>query len=140
MNAMLKVFLAAIIVASMATTTLAGGGSVGRQYYPTQSYYPAQSYVVAQPQVETRQAYSYEPGVTFKAGDMAVVGKAVSDLKIGTQVLATIPQGTRISVITVQDNWVGTSIDRNGQKVSGWVWGSDLAASAAPVTVPAASK
>jgi hypothetical protein len=142
MSAMLRFSLSLIVIASFVTTAFGGGGSVGRQS-PALSgnyYYPAQSYVAMQPQTESRRAYSYEPGQLPNVGDTAVIGKALSELKVGTQVIAGLPQGARITVAAVQGAWIGTVIDLNGQRFAGWVLASDLAVNSASASIPTPSR
>ena len=134
MNALLKVSLALVVVAIYAATSFAGGYGVGKApvsnggyYYPAQaySYYnPAQT-TVAQVQPESRRAFSYEVG-SLQYGDSVVIAKPATELKLGNQVLAKIPQGTRLSVINTRDIWVGTSVVQNGHVFTGWVLASDL--------------
>ncbi len=134
MNAMLKVSLTVVAVASFAATALAdsrhpwqhtsddfgvSNQSAARAYYAPRT--------MAQSPVVERRAYSFEPAPAFKTGDAVVVAKTTSELKVGNQVLATLPKGTRISVLAVQGGWIGAKVEQNGQKVSGWLLGSDLA-------------
>jgi hypothetical protein len=129
MNTMLRITMT-VFVAAVAAPALAGG-HVGRQSSGGNYYnYPSQT--VAPQQVDARRAFSYEPGQSLKAGDTAIVGMATTELKLGDRVLASIPQGTRITVSAVKDNWIGTGIDRNGKMVLGWVLASDLAPGLAP--------
>jgi hypothetical protein len=97
------------------------------RYYASPGYYASPSYV-AQSQVESRRAYSFEPAPTLKAGDSTVVAKNASEMKIGNRVIANLVKGTQATVLAVQGNWIGVRIDRNGQKVDGWVAASDFTA------------
>jgi hypothetical protein len=139
MNAMLKITLTAIVVASIAATSYADSkrpwthtsDDFWASNQPTARTYYYAPRVASQPQVVERRAYSFEPAPAFKAGDMVVVNKATSELKIGNRVIANLPKGTRFAVVAVQSGWIGANVEHNGQKVSGWLLGGDLAADAA---------
>jgi hypothetical protein len=82
----------------------------------------------AQPQVESRPAYSYVPAApAVHVGDTIVVAAANASLKLSDRVVASVPQGHRIIVSSVEGPWVGTHIERNGRSVAGWILASDLA-------------
>ncbi len=140
MNTMLKLSFTFIAVASFAASALADSkrpwAHTSDDFSAQQAHvqtYAAVTYA-AQPQVESRRAFSFEPAPTFKAGDMAVVAKAMSQLKVGNRLLANVPQGTRFTVLAVQGNWIGASIEQNGRQVSGWVANADL--TNGPITAP----
>jgi hypothetical protein len=50
------------------------------------------------------------------------VAKATSELKIGDRVIASLPKGTRFTVVAVQGGWIGANVEQNGQKLSGWLF------------------
>jgi len=104
---------------------------------PSAGWRQAYSYQPAQ--VEWRQAYSYQPAtpVEFKAGD-TIVAPANVPLKVGDQVVATVPQGQRITASSVEGPWVGTIIEQNGRTISGWVLASELAGTSPPLPYYAA--
>ncbi len=72
----------------------------------------------------TYRAYSYEPAPQMRT---VFVAKAKAELKMGNQVLATIPQGTQLNVVETRGTWVGTTIQQNGRQVTGWVAEADVA-------------
>jgi homogentisate 1,2-dioxygenase len=128
MNSMQKISLTLVAFVSFASTALAGGGyknSAGYQMLNSSRSNATRTYAVPA-QAQTRQSYSYEPALVLKAGDRAVLAKA-GELRVGTSVLASLPQGTRITVVAVQGNWIGTNVEQNGQKLSGWIANTDLA-------------
>jgi hypothetical protein len=87
-----------------------------------------QAYSYEPAQVESRRAYSYEPAApAFKVGDTIVVTPAIVPMKIGDRVVATVPQGQRITVSSVEGPWIGTNIEQNGKNVGGWILANDLA-------------
>lgn len=107
--------------------------------YRSYSYRPGPSVYWQQPYVAARQAFSYEPAApaAFKVGD-TIVAPAAVPLKVGDKVVATVPQGQRITVSNVEGPWVGTSIEQNGQTIGGWVLARELAGDSAPLPYYAA--
>src|SRR5438552_1192880 len=94
MNAILKISAVLVAVATVAGSAF--GEGYNWQQKTTYANDPTRAsmsrgYVTpgyaAQPQVESRQAFSYEPAPMLKAGDVAVVAKAMSALKIGDRTL-----------------------------------------------------
>jgi hypothetical protein len=139
MNALLKISLTAVVVASFATTSYADSKRPWLHTSddfttaiqpPARTYYYVPRYT-AQPQAAERRAFSYEPAPAFKTGDSVVVSKATSELKVGNRVLANLPKGTKFAVVAVQGSWIGANVDQNGQKLSGWVLVGDIATDAA---------
>ena len=139
MNAMLKISLPVVAVALFAATALADSRHPWQHSsddfgVPNQSaaraYYAPRA--IAQSPVVERRAYSFEPAPAFKMGDAVVVAKATSELKVGNRVLATLPKGTRFTIVAVQGGWIGADVEHNGQMVSGWLLIGDLATDATP--------
>ncbi|HET6881869.1 MAG TPA: hypothetical protein VFI31_17015 [Pirellulales bacterium] len=58
---------------------------------------------------------------SFHQGDQLVVTQSGTPLKRGTQTLATLPQGHRLSVLRTEGEWVGTTAVVNGETVGGWI-------------------
>lgn len=98
---------------------------------PSATWRQAYSYQPAQ--VESQRAYSYEPAApaAFKVGD-TIVASANVPLKVGDRVVATVPQGQRITVSSIEGPWVGTNIEQDGKNVGGWILASDLAGTPTP--------
>jgi len=92
-----------------------------------------QAYFYQPAQVEWRQAFSYEPAAptALKVGD-TIVAPANVPLKVGDQVVTTVPQGQRITVSSVEGPWVGTSIEQNGRTIGGWALASELTGASPP--------
>lgn len=110
---------------SSARISRACAGRPSAGWRQTYSYQPAQ--------VETRRAFSFEPAAPapFKAGD-TIVAAANIPLKVDNQVVATVPQGQRITVSSVEGPWLGTSIEQNGKSISGWVLADEIAGTSSP--------
>ena len=77
----------------------------------------------------TRTAVAGQPAVSFKVGDVVLVGKAKCEVKLGETVIGKVSQGTRIAVLAVQGNWIGAKVDQNGKQLSGWITAGDLVSS-----------
>jgi len=107
--------------------------------YRSYSYRPGPSAYWQQPYVAARQAYSYQPAApaAVKVGD-TIVAPAAVPLKVGDKVVATVPQGQRIAVSSVEGPWVGTSIEQNGRTIGGWALASELAGASPqyPAAIP----
>ncbi len=136
MKTLLNISLALLAIAILAASTTFADGYDWRQKMtygndPTKrSTGVARTYTV-RPEVESRRAYSYEPAAaaSFKAGDTITVTAAEVQMKVGDRVVATVPQGLRITVSSVEGAWVGANIEQNGKQVGGWILASDLAVS-----------
>ena len=72
----------------------------------------------------------------FKPGDVLTVAADQANLMLGTDVLATLPQGRRVVVAAVQEGWIGTLVSVQGQTKAGWI---PLAAFIPSETLAAAS-
>lgn len=108
-------------------TPFAGPWPQSRSYSQRSfSYAPAQ---VTSPQV--RQSFSYEPA-PFHMGDKIVVSADVTKLMKGTETLATAKRGQTFEVRKIEGPWVGTEMDVNGTKVSGWIWGQHVTLASEP--------
>jgi len=101
-------------------------GSRERQHQA--SDYRARSFRCEAP-VQSRRSFSYQPaaGVSFKAGDRVTIASAGVKLRQGRDVIATLPKGQEIRILKVQGQWLGTSIEVDGLKKSGWVLASNTA-------------
>jgi hypothetical protein len=67
-------------------------------------------------------ASAEDPGPTvISPGDTVVVTNDDAQLKVRGTVLTKISKGQRLKVEKVQDNWVWTAVDRNGQRTKGWI-------------------
>ena len=42
-------------------------------------------------------------------------------LRLGNEVLAELRMGTKIKVVTVKGEWVGGDIERDGERIRGWI-------------------
>lgn len=105
--------------------------------YRSYSYQPGPFAYWQGPPIAARQAFSYEPAAptAFKLGDTIVAPSNVP-LKVGDQVVATVPQGQRITVSSVEGPWIGTSIEQNGRTIGGWALASELAGTSPPYSAP----
>jgi len=93
-------------------------------------------------------AYSFEPSAESKAraalvmpfrgeaGGMATVVKDEAKLMCGSNVVGTVPKGTRITIQQVTGDWAWTSVESGGRNMSGWLAFGDLG----PVAKPAPAK
>lgn len=73
--------------------------------------------------VQSRRSFSYQPRVDvgFKAGGhVKIVGDGVKLMR-GHDTLATLNNGQEVSILKVQGNWLGTSIEIGGETKAGWV-------------------
>jgi hypothetical protein len=137
MNTLLKVTLSLVVVSSLVTNVFADSK---RPYKNTPDDFWAQwnlsarnGVTVMQPQVESRREYSYEPTPSLKAGDTVFAARATVDVKLGDRVIANVPQGTRLTVLSVLGQWIGVNVEQNGHLVAGWILASDLAINAAAI-------
>jgi len=55
-----------------------------------------------------------------KAGDR-IVTTAEAPIKIGTKTLTTVPKGTELVAKAVKGDWIAVTVERDGEKVSGWL-------------------
>jgi hypothetical protein len=62
----------------------------------------------------------------IRKGD-SVVTTEECDLRVGDETLATVPAKTRLVAVDVKDDWVAVVVERDGQKVSGWIQSRHLA-------------
>ena len=63
-----------------------------------------------------------DPGtVAISPGDTVVVTNDDTQLKVRGTVLAKISKGQRLKVEKVQDSWVWTAFDKDGERTKGWV-------------------
>lgn len=110
-----------------------GDYDYGRSSSYRQSEMPRYEYLgsSAQP-MESQRMYSYEPTVSFKAGDMIVVAASEGQLKIGDRVVATVPCGQHLTVLSVQGPWVGTAFDVGGKQTTGWILSGQVTLATAP--------
>lgn len=78
---------------------------------------------VAGPPRSPHDGYSYllVSHVSFGAGDHVTIAHAGTKLMRGHDVLATLNEGQEVSVLEVQGQWIGTSVEIDGQVKSGWV-------------------
>ncbi|HWB08003.1 MAG TPA: hypothetical protein VG826_02075 [Pirellulales bacterium] len=58
---------------------------------------------------------------TFRPGEAFIVAQQSTPLMRGTETLATLSQGQRLSVLAAEGDWLGTSVVVNGQTVGGWI-------------------
>lgn len=102
--------------------------------------------------VETQRRFSYEPAEShlrqrnysyvaarFHAGDQVVVSTDEARLMIGTETRGTLDKGTIFEVRKVEGPWLGTEVEIDGQKASGWVWYGSVTLSHEPSDDSAAS-
>lgn len=68
---------------------------------------------------ESAAAPPTEPA--FKPGDTLTVASQHASLRIGENVVATLPRGHRVLVAEVRDRWVGTLASVDGQPKAGWI-------------------
>jgi glucose/arabinose dehydrogenase len=94
-----------------------------------------------QQQTEQRRAFSVEPGMTepeatmpFKPGDRVIVRAEESRLMIGDRDVGAVHQGERLTVTSVEGNWIGFSFQRDGKEMRGWLRAEDLEACPAEET------
>jgi len=80
-------------------------------------------------QSDTRAAVASPPATSFKVGDVALVGKPKCQMKLGETVIGNVSQGTHITVLAVQGNWIGAKVDQSGKRLSGWITAGDLVSS-----------
>ena len=58
----------------------------------------------------------------FQAGgEMVVVGPGASLMR-GENLQTVVPAGEHLPILKVQGPWIGTSVTRNGKRVTGWVY------------------
>lgn len=62
----------------------------------------------------------------FVVDDQVVVITKEAKLKVGDEVLATLPEGTLLKVQKVKDDWVGVTADVKGKPTFGWLHRRDL--------------
>ena len=77
------------------------------------------------------RSFSHQPASkdSFIVGGRALIAGADVKLMRGRDVSATLPKGQEVRILQVQGPWLGTSIEMDGVKKSGWV----LASKAAPM-------
>jgi hypothetical protein len=110
-----------------ATAKMLGKYAGGERKQPSTTHYTPRTMTymrpaarpVVQPTTEVRQDSSYQVP-TVKAGDTLTVA-ANAKLMVGNNALGTLPKGQTISVLDVQDGWVGTQVDVHGKTLIGWV-------------------
>jgi hypothetical protein len=80
--------------------------------------------------VKSRRGFSCQPAfnVSFTVKDRVTIADSSVKLMRGSDVIATLPKGQEVRILKVQGPWLGTSIEVDGVKKSGWV----LASNAAP--------
>jgi hypothetical protein len=59
-------------------------------------------------------------------GDSVIVNTNDAPLMVGSEVLARLPSGQKLTVTAIQDTWVGTSVKIDGKSLSGWVRSTDV--------------
>jgi len=137
MNSILKTALVGLVVAILGTKAFGDGYNPYQKLSyandPTRrASAPAGATVkseVPRPQSDMRAAVASQPAVFFKVGDVALVGKAKCEVKLGETVIGNVSQGTRIAVLAVQGNWIGAKVAQNGKQLSGWITAGDLVSS-----------
>ncbi len=85
--------------------------------------------------VETQRSFSYEPAEPsairrsysyvadlFAVGDKVVVSSNEAKLMSGTDTRGMLDKGMTFEVRQVEGPWLGTKIEIDGKKISGWVW------------------
>ena len=79
-------------------------------------------------QAQRCRSASYEsvPDVSIKAGDRVTIASAGVKLMRGREEVATLPKGQKVKIQEVQGRWLGTSIEVDEVKKSGWVLSSDV--------------
>jgi hypothetical protein len=65
--------------------------------------------------------------LSFQTGDTLQVALSGAKLMLGSQLLATLPQGERIVVQETRGSWVGTRVSIGGQMKAGWIRTADFA-------------
>jgi hypothetical protein len=77
---------------------------------------------------QSYRSFSYMPAATSPgAGDAAVVTDDNAKLMMGSDVVATVPRGTKFNVTKVIGGWLGASIEIDGHTAKGWVSNSNAA-------------
>ncbi len=61
------------------------------------------------------------PTQELKVGDMVVIIRDGTLLKIGTSVIAELKKGTSLRVTGINGNWVGGTVEIDGKKATGWL-------------------
>jgi hypothetical protein len=135
MHSILKTALVALVVASLGATAVGDGYDPHQKLSyandPTrQASAPARAMSEApRPPSAAGAAVASQPSVSFKVGDMVLVGKSKCELKLGETVVGNVSRGTRVTVLAVQGNWIGAKVDQNGKQLSGWITDGDLVSS-----------
>jgi hypothetical protein len=59
-------------------------------------------------------------------GDRVGVGVEGAELRVGDQVLGSLPRGTSLSVLEVRGSWIGVETESRASRLRGWVRRRDL--------------
>ncbi|WP_145427184.1 redoxin domain-containing protein [Symmachiella dynata] len=57
----------------------------------------------------------------LKPNDQVVVAKDKAPLKVINDVLAELPKGQQLKVVSTQGDWIWTYVDRDGKRTKGWI-------------------
>lgn len=60
------------------------------------------------------------PETPFRVGD-TVMTMGPAPVKVGEKTLATLEAGAELKAVAVQDAWVKVAVDKEGQKITGWI-------------------
>ncbi len=83
---------------------------------------------ITQPVAESYRSFSYQPATpSWGAGDAAVVTGDSTKMMRGSEVIATVPKGTRFTVLKVTDGWLGAVIEMEGTTANGWIRNTSVA-------------
>lgn len=109
---------------------LSGGQQAGGQSFARPAYRPTYS---PAPAVESYRSFSYEP-VAIDAGDKVVVRQDAARLMLGKEQVGALPREHEFTVTEVKNGWLGAAMQKDGERILGWVWHRDVAtpAGAAP--------
>jgi len=61
------------------------------------------------------------PEAPIRPGDTVKVATGPAPVKVGDKTLTTLEAGSELKAIEVQDAWVGVAVEKDGQKITGWI-------------------
>jgi hypothetical protein len=60
-------------------------------------------------------------GESIRPGDTVKVTTGPAPVQDGEKTLTTLEAGAELKAIEVQENWVGVTVEKDGQKITGWI-------------------